>query len=129
MDETLAENGTSKDRRTSGRTSLIRKWLPGWGGKRQRKYTVNGRLSDIPFANQLDKSSFDELYEIDSMSDGMASNGPPDAKESNGVDTFRFKSEECGSLELQMDTFSAAVAELEELHEKESICGHATNSG
>eukprot|EP00890_Picochlorum_soloecismus_P002600 jgi/Picsp_1/3340/NSC_06178-R1_protein len=120
-DELAAENGTSKDRRTSGRTSLIGKWLPGWGGKRQKKHAVNEKLSDIPFANQLDKSSFDELYEIDTMSDGMASNVPPDVKECSGGDTFRFKSEECDSLELQMDTFSAAVAELEELHEKERL--------
>jgi predicted patatin/cPLA2 family phospholipase len=121
FDKALVENVTGKDRRTPGRSSLIRKWLPGWGGNRQKKHAVNGKFSDIPFANQLDKSSFDELYEVDTMSDGMASNLPSDVKQFIGEDAFRFKSEDYGNLELQMDTFSAAVAELEELQEKERL--------
>ncbi|KAI8104240.1 hypothetical protein M9434_002800 [Picochlorum sp. BPE23] len=56
----------------SGKKSLIRKWLPGWGARSQRRRGLLGKKGEdqIPLASRLDAGSADEdLF----MGDGMAS--------------------------------------------------------
>lgn len=128
--------------KSTSKSSLIRKWLPGWAGKRLRKKGMLVRgVEDVPYANQLDRSSFDDDGDaVWMMGDGMASAcaEKPPLTDSAKVTEYSMSATFFGSSNIMeggvykgADTFTAAAAELEAMKraEREGVAVGDDNGG